>query len=82
VPEKIPVVDSYQSFAPKWRRTMERAAIDSIRDAVRAAQQLIHSPELDSCDTGDFRSPLAQAVMIGLLARRRQTIGPLASVKI
>jgi hypothetical protein len=46
---------------------MERAAIDSIRDAVRAAQQLVHSPELDSCDTGDIRSPLAQAVMIGCL---------------
>jgi hypothetical protein len=33
---------------------MERTAIDRIREAVRTAQQAVHSGKLDSCDIDDI----------------------------
>jgi len=33
---------------------MERAAIEQIREAVRAAQQAVHSAKLDNCDVDDI----------------------------
>jgi len=33
---------------------MERAAIDSLREAVQAAQHVVHSAKLDSCDVDDI----------------------------
>jgi hypothetical protein len=33
---------------------MERAAIDRIREAVRVAQEGVHSAKLDSCDVDDI----------------------------
>jgi hypothetical protein len=33
---------------------MERAATDRIREAVRAAQRVVHSAKLDSCDVDDI----------------------------
>ena len=33
---------------------MEHAAIDQIREAVRAAQRVVHSAKLDRCDVDDI----------------------------